>query len=223
MTDDTTKDDTTKQERDRDRDEGRKRPSAGVKVTDKRMFGPDGELREEYSFLEQEGKEKPERGAGTAREPTPAPSSAPTPESPPESPRTAAAGGPGPGGGPSPGVGAAPGDAKAGAAAGGPAGEGPGPFGQPSFLDLVSVLAEPVAIYLGDVKLPDGRNAENLDMARFHIDLLDILRQKTEGQLTEQERAVLDDLLYRLRMRFVQKRDTERSGLENRSNIETPG
>ena len=214
MTDDATRD-TKQKERDRERDEDRQRQSAGVKVTDKRMFGPDGELREEYSFLEHEGRTEPEQGAEpdrTERRETRGSDAGAVPGV-----------GAGPGGGPSPGAAATAGEPKTGAETGGPAMGGPGAFGQPSFLDLVSVLAEPVAVYLGDVKLPDGKNAENLDMARFHIDLLDILRQKTEGQLSEQEKAVLGDLLYRLRMRFVQKRDAERSGLENRSDIEPPG
>ena len=76
----------------------------------------------------------------------------------------------------------------------------------PSFFDLVAMLAEPVALYLGDLALPDGEVAENLEMARLHIDLLDVLRQKTAGNLTAQESAFLEDLLYRLRVRYVQKR-----------------
>ncbi len=83
---------------------------------------------------------------------------------------------------------------------GSPAGLGPG------FLDLVGLITEPVAFYLGDEALPDGRLMENLDMARLHIDLLDVLRQRTAGNLTAQEQAVLEDLLYRLRVRYVQKR-----------------
>ena len=75
-----------------------------------------------------------------------------------------------------------------------------------SFYDLAAMLAEPVAIYLGDLELPDGGSAENLEMARLHIDLLDVLRQKTAGNLTAQESAFLEDLLYRLRVRYVQKR-----------------
>jgi hypothetical protein len=43
-------------------------------------------------------------------------------------------------------------------------------------------------------------------MARLHIDLLAVLRQKTAGNLTAQEAAFLEDLLYRLRVRYVQKR-----------------
>jgi hypothetical protein len=82
---------------------------------------------------------------------------------------------------------------------------GPG-LAPPSFLDLVAMLAEPVSIYLGDLPLPDGQSAENLEMARLHIDLLALLRQKTAGNLTAQELGFLEDLLYRLRLRYVQKR-----------------
>ncbi len=99
------------------------------------------------------------------------------------------------------------------AAAAGPAGGGarveiPGapPDGGPSFFDLLAVLAEPVSVYLGDVDLGDGGSAENLDAARAYIDLLDVLRRKTAGNLDAQETAVLEDLIYRLRMRYVQKR-----------------
>ncbi len=84
--------------------------------------------------------------------------------------------------------------------AGGPAGSGPG------FLDLVGVLAEPVPFYLGDMALPDGKTMENLEMARLHIDLLDVLRQRTAGNLTAEELGELEALLYQLRMRYVQKR-----------------
>ena len=83
---------------------------------------------------------------------------------------------------------------------GSPAGLGPG------FLDLVELLAQPVPFYLGDAALPDGQSVENLDMARLHIDMLDVLRQRTAGNLTAEELAVLEDLLYQLRMRYVQKR-----------------
>jgi hypothetical protein len=69
----------------------------------------------------------------------------------------------------------------------------------------VAILAEPVSLYLGDARLPDGRTMENLEMARLHIDLLAVLRDKTAGNLTAQELAFLEDLLYRLRVRYVQK------------------
>ncbi len=68
------------------------------------------------------------------------------------------------------------------------------------------MLAEPASLYLGDLPLPDGGSAENLEMARLHIDLVDLLRQRTAGNLSAQEHAFLEDVLYRLRVRYVQKR-----------------
>ncbi len=169
-----------------------------LKVTDKRMFTADGELREEYRHLEGEG----EGEAAAAQAPE-----APTPEVGPE---------------PAPPMEAAPADEAARRAATPPPPPPAGPeeaaprleipgtpegLGAPSFLDLVTLLAEPIALYLGDVELPDGKSAENLEMARLHIDLLDILRQKTAGNLEAGESRLLEDLLYRCRLRYVQKRD----------------
>ena len=152
-----------------------------IKVTDKRMFTPEGELREEYRFLSE--KSTPE-AAATATAPEPEPAPAPQPE-PPRRPAAMEI------------------DMED-----DPRFDLPGtsPDMGPSFYDLAAMLAEPAAIYLGDAPLPDGQWAENLEMARLHIDLLDVLRQKTAGNLAAQEAAFLEDLLYRLRVRYVQKR-----------------
>lgn len=143
-----------------------------IKVTDKRMFTPEGELREEYRFLSE--KSTPEAAP-------PAPSAEPASPSQPE-PRRAAT------------LEMDMDDTGQGF-----------PGGGPGLYDLAAMLAEPAAIYLGDAPLPDGQWAENLEMARLHIDLLDVLRQKTAGNLSAQESAFLEDLLYRLRVRYVQK------------------
>lgn len=150
-----------------------------IKVTDKRMFTPEGELREEYRFLGE--KSTPEAPAAPLVDTAPPPQPEPAPDRPAameldleDDPRFDDMPGSAPGMG-------------------------------PSFYDLAAMLAEPAAIYLGDAPLPDGQWAENLEMARLHIDLLDILRQKTAGNLAAQESAFLEDLLYRLRVRYVQK------------------
>jgi hypothetical protein len=150
-----------------------------IKVTDKRMFTPEGDLREEYRFLAEKSTAAPAEPAPAPAEPVEAPPAAAAPAPPPQSPE--------PGAGP-------PLDFPE---------EEPG-FG-PSFYDLVSMLAEPIPLYLGDMDLPNGQMVENLEMARLHIDLLDVLRQKTAGNLTAQEAAALEDLLYRARVRYVQK------------------
>jgi len=157
-----------------------------IKVTDKRMFTSAGELREEYRFLEENATEQ--------AEPAPPPAAAAAPEPPPRpeparrAPEAAVEAGWPPSGGGTP-------------------LELPGtpPDMAPTFFDLAAVLAEPVALYLGDVDY-EGQSAENLEMARLHIDLLDVLRQKSLGNLTAQEAAFLEDLIYRLRVRYVQKR-----------------
>lgn len=147
-----------------------------MKVTDKRMFTPDGRLREEY--LELETPAEPVGSATTVAVEAPA---VEEPEPPPAEPAASAP----------------PLEIPTG---------GPGAYGAPTFFDLVAVLAEPASLYLGDLTLPDGSSAENLEMARLHIDLLAVLRQRTAGNLSAQESAALDDLLYRLRLRYVQKR-----------------
>jgi hypothetical protein len=151
-----------------------------IKVTDKRMFTPDGKLREEYRFLDEKSTAEPEPAAPAV--PPPAAEARrpePTPQWEPQRPAD-----------PIPQMELPP---------------MPEELEAPSFFDLVAMLAEPVPIYLGDARLPDGQSAENLDTARFYIDLMDVLRQKTAGNLTAQESAFLEDLLYRLRVRYVQK------------------
>lgn len=160
-----------------------------IKVTDKRMFTPNGELREEYRFLDEKSTETPEATVlevareALARE---MPQEMPQ-EVPPPAPAR-----------PVPGYEAPSLEIP---------GEPPGlpDLGGPSFYDLVAILAEPIPIYLGDMELPDGQSAENLEMARLHIDLLDVLREKTVGNLSAQENAFMEDLLYRMRVRYVQK------------------
>jgi hypothetical protein len=164
-----------------------------IKVTDKRMFTPDGRLKEEYRFLD----EKSTVADGPAE-----PETAPLPPVAPAPPAARADRQPAPAGwDPEPEYGYGP---EPSARLDFP--EAPPDLGGPSFYDLVAMMAEPVPIYLGDAQLPDGQDATNLEMARLHIDLLDVLRQKTAGNLTAQERAFLEDLLYRLRVRYVQKR-----------------
>jgi hypothetical protein len=157
-----------------------------IKVTDKRMFTPEGDLKEEYRFLDEKSTspaatapaEPPPRPEPPRAEPMPREASREAPRRAPEPPQPAA---------------------------GLDYPEEPELGEGPSFYDLVAMMAEPVPIYLGDARLPDGQVATNLEMARLHIDLLEILHQKTAGNLSAQERAFLEDLLYRLRVRYVQK------------------
>jgi len=67
-------------------------------------------------------------------------------------------------------------------------------------------LASTAAIHFGDLADPVSgeRSAPNLEGATQMIEILSLLEQKTRGNLTAEEREVLGQVLYELRMRFVQ-------------------
>jgi hypothetical protein len=76
---------------------------------------------------------------------------------------------------------------------------------QLSFTAFVLSLASTAAIHFGDLPDPvSGQAAEpNLEGASQMIEILSLLEQKTRGNLTAEERQVLEQVLYELRMRFV--------------------
>jgi hypothetical protein len=75
-----------------------------------------------------------------------------------------------------------------------------------SFTAFVLSLASTAAIHFGDLPDPvSGERAEvNLDGAAQMIEILALLDQKTRGNLTAEERQVLEQVLYELRLRFVE-------------------
>jgi hypothetical protein len=79
-------------------------------------------------------------------------------------------------------------------------------MGDLSFTAFVVSLASSAAIHFGDLPDPNtGQLAEvNLDGAAQMIDILALLEEKTRGNLTMEERQVLEQVLYELRLRFVE-------------------
>ncbi len=73
------------------------------------------------------------------------------------------------------------------------------------FAELVNLLALQAAVALGGYQGPGGdRIPPNPATAKHHIDLLEVLDKKTEGNLTEEEKRLLSGILYELRMQYVQ-------------------
>ena len=73
-----------------------------------------------------------------------------------------------------------------------------------SFEMLVTSLATEVMISLGQLPQLGSEKVEtNLDQARYAIDMLDVLQDKTKGNLTPDESKLLDNLLHELRLGFV--------------------
>ena len=57
---------------------------------------------------------------------------------------------------------------------------------------------------LGIVPNPlSGKNEVDLQVAKFSIDLLSVLQEKTKSNLSEKENQMVEDLLFDLRMRYV--------------------
>jgi len=71
---------------------------------------------------------------------------------------------------------------------------------------FIMSLSSSVLVYLGEVPDPDsGETSCNMDMARHTIDLLGMLEEKTKGNLTPDEEEMLNNILFELRMKYVQR------------------
>ena len=86
-----------------------------------------------------------------------------------------------------------------------PEGEQGEPFvPDPSFQTLITSLVTQALIGLGEMPNPMGEGkSQDLDTAKFSIDMIDMLKAKTQGNLEENEQKYLDAVLYDLRLRFV--------------------
>ena len=75
-----------------------------------------------------------------------------------------------------------------------------------SFTAFVISLASSAAIHFGDLADPNtGQPTQvNLEGASQMIEILALMEDKTKGNLTAEERSVLEQLLYELRLRFVE-------------------
>jgi hypothetical protein len=83
------------------------------------------------------------------------------------------------------------------------------PLPEANFTQLVTGLATQVLIHLGEVGDPiTQKRTVNLEQARYTIDLLHILEQKTKGNLTDEESRILAGLLDDLHWRFVKASDS---------------
>ncbi len=79
-----------------------------------------------------------------------------------------------------------------------------GPMPQGNFAALVSMLTTQALFALGLIRVRGEEEHEpDLEMARYNIDMLETLAEKTKGNLTPQEQKMLKDTLGDLRMGFV--------------------
>jgi hypothetical protein len=73
-----------------------------------------------------------------------------------------------------------------------------------TFSTFVMSLNTSVLYHLGELPDPEsGETFVNLDLARHAIDTLVVLEQKTKGNLTDEEAELMRNILYDVKMRFV--------------------
>lgn len=83
-------------------------------------------------------------------------------------------------------------------------GEGRGPLPPGDFAALISMLMTQALFAMGFLQIKGQEKREpDLEMAKYNIDMLETLEEKTKGNLTEQEQKVLSDTLSQLRMGYV--------------------
>lgn len=73
------------------------------------------------------------------------------------------------------------------------------------FITFVLSLNQNALVHLGDAPDPiSGQRAVELPLARQTIDLLALLQEKTRRNLSGEEERVLEQVLYDLRLRYVE-------------------
>lgn len=74
------------------------------------------------------------------------------------------------------------------------------------FSFFVTTLSLQASIALGQIPNPaTNKKEEDLNQAKFLIDTLGMLEEKTKGNLNSEEAQLLENLLYELRMQYVNK------------------
>jgi hypothetical protein len=77
--------------------------------------------------------------------------------------------------------------------------------GTVDFPTLIMSFASAAMIGMGAVPDPlTGAVSRDLDVAKQNIDIISLLKDKTRGNLTRDEEALLDNILYELRIVFIQ-------------------
>ena len=81
-----------------------------------------------------------------------------------------------------------------------------------SFPGFILSLATTAAVHFGDLADPNTGERQQPDLVAAHqmIELIGMLQEKTKGNLSPDEAKLVEDLLYELRMRYVQAQQGER-------------
>ncbi|MGH7808282.1 MAG: DUF1844 domain-containing protein [Thermodesulfobacteriota bacterium] len=82
---------------------------------------------------------------------------------------------------------------------------------QMDFSTFVLSLNASALIHLGEIPDPHSKERSiNLPAAKHTIEILEIIKNKTKGNLDGEEEKLLDDVLFNLRMKFVKDTQSEK-------------
>lgn len=88
-----------------------------------------------------------------------------------------------------------------------------GTYQEPNFMIFLSSLGMQAMIALGKLENPLTKKLDkNPDQARFLIDTLGIIKEKTVNNLNKEEADLLEEYLFNLRMVYVQEKGQEQGG-----------
>ena len=78
------------------------------------------------------------------------------------------------------------------------------PLPEIDFSTFILSLVTSAMVHLGEAPHPDGKQHKELTLAKQTIDILGMLQDKTRGNLTDEESKLIEELLYDLRLRYVE-------------------
>ncbi len=79
---------------------------------------------------------------------------------------------------------------------------------QVTFAAFIMSMSTSALYHLGEISDPaTGEKKKDLVLAKHAIDTLAMLEKKTKGNLTEDENAMLSNILYDLKMRYVREQE----------------
>jgi len=82
-------------------------------------------------------------------------------------------------------------------------GKARGPLPKGDFAALISMLVTQALFALGLLEVEGQEREPDLEMAKYNIDMLETLEEKTRGNLTKEEETVLTKTLNEVRMAYV--------------------
>ena len=78
-----------------------------------------------------------------------------------------------------------------------------GPLPKGDFAALISMLVTQAFFALGMLQVEGQKKEPDLELAKYNIDMLETIQEKTKGNLSEEEEKVIENMLGQVRMAYV--------------------